>query len=101
MNEPTLCMNVWGGRGGDQLVFATKEIRTPKATSNKSTLSDPPPKKKIRKIKEEFMKENNTKQRIITTPFLNFEQMIKGSVRMKGNKEATTLILLYFGSLLQ
>ncbi len=59
MNEPTLCMNVWGGRGGDQLVFATKEIRTPKATSNKSTLSDPHPKKKIRKIKEEFMKEKH------------------------------------------
>jgi hypothetical protein len=44
-----------------------------------------PPKKIIRKIKEEFMKEN-TKQRI-TTPFLNFEQMIKGSVRMKETKK--------------
>ncbi len=44
-----------------------------------------PPKKKIRKIKEEFMKEN-TKQRI-TTPFLNFEQMFKGSVRMKETKK--------------
>jgi hypothetical protein len=58
-----------------------------------------PPKKQIKKIKEEFMKEN-TKQRI-TTPFLNFEQMIKRICQDEGNKEATTLILLYFGSLLQ
>jgi hypothetical protein len=69
MNEPTLCVNVWGGRGGDQLVFATKEIRTPKATSNKSTLSDHPHKKKIRKIKEEFMKENTQSKGLLQHHF--------------------------------
>jgi hypothetical protein len=45
------------------------------------------------------MKEN-TKQRI-TTPFLNFWTDDQRICQDEGNKGATTLILLYFGSLLQ
>jgi hypothetical protein len=76
-----------GGVGSQSISFATKEIRTPKATSNKSTLSDPPPQTKNQKNQRGVYERKHTKQRIITTPFLNFEQMIKGSVRMKETKK--------------
>lgn len=100
MNEPTLCMNVWGREGWGSISFATKEIRTPKATSNKSTLSDPTPKKKSEKSKRSLWKKTHKAKDYYNTisKLWTDDQRI---CQDEGNKEATTLILLYFGSLLQ
>ncbi len=95
MNQ--LC--VWmcgGGRGGDQLV-ATKEIRTPKTTSNKSTCQTPQ-KKNQKNQRGVYERKHKAKDYNTISKLWTDDQRI---CQDEGNKEATTLILLYFGSLLQ
>jgi len=95
MNQ--LC--VWmcgGGRGGDQLV-ATKEIRTPKATSNKSTCQTPQ-KKNQKNQRGVYERKHKAKDYNAISKLRTDVQRI---CQDEGNKEATTLILLNFGSLLQ
>ncbi len=95
MNQ--LC--VWmcgGGRGGDQLV-ATKEIRTPKATSNKSTCQTPK-KNNQKNQRGVYERKHKAKDYNTISKLWTDDQRI---CQDEGNKEATTLILLYFGSLLQ